>query len=90
MKPTLNIMDEIVKADFLVQLSDNEGYCYSVVEALANGIPVIKTPIPVFDEIGLDDTNSITLNFDCSNYKEVIDKIVNTHFNFTYTTKEDK
>lgn len=90
MKPTLNIIDEIVKADFLVQLSDNEGYCYSVVEALANGIPVIKTPIPVFDEIGLDDTNSITLNFDCSNYKEVIDKIINTHFNFTYTTKEDK
>ena len=90
LKPTLNIIDEIIKADFLVQLSDNEGYCYSVVEALYNKIPVIKTPIPVFDEIGLDDTNSITLKFDCSNCQEVINKILNTNFDFTYIPKEDK
>jgi len=89
MKPTLDIMNEIIKADFLIQLSDNEGYCYSVVEALQNGIPVIKTPIPVFDEIGLDDTNSITLNFDCSNCQEVIEKIINTEFNFKYIAKKD-
>lgn len=89
MKPTLNILDEIIQADFLVQLSDNEGYCYSVVEALNKGIPVIKTPIPVFDEIGLNETNSITLNFDCSNCNEVIDKILHNTFDFTYKPKED-
>lgn len=85
----LNIVDDIAKADFLIQLSDNEGYCYSIVEALNLGVPIIATPIPVFKEIGLDDTNSIILNFDASNIDEVIDKMLKTDFNFTYTPKKD-
>lgn len=83
-KPTLEIQDKIASSDFLIQLSDNEGYCYSVVEALANSIPVVVTPIPVFKELGLNNTNSITLNFDCSNLDDVITKMVNTTFNFKY------
>ena len=87
--PKLDIINEISQADFLVQLSDNEGYCYSIVEALNLGVPVVVTPIPVFKEIGLDDTNSITLEFDCSNVKEVADKIANKEFKFEYEPKED-
>ena len=49
----LDIIDEIAKADFLVQLSDHEAYCYSVVEALCCGVPVIVTDLPVYKEIGL-------------------------------------
>ena len=85
----LNIIDDIAQADFLVQLSDNEGYCYSIVEALNLGVPVVVTPIPVFKEIGLDDTNSITLEFDCSNVMAVAEQIANKNFFFKYTPIED-
>lgn len=34
MPPRLDIIDYIANADFLVQLSDCEAYCYSVVESL--------------------------------------------------------
>ena len=76
MKPQLDITGYIEKADYLVQLSDNEGYCYSVVEALTNKTPVIVTHCPVFDEIGLKNgVNSYLLNFDMSNVP--IDDIYN-------------
>lgn len=89
LSPKLDIQNEIVKADFLIQLSDNEGYCYSVIEALTNGIPVIVTPVPVFKELKINEKNSIILNFDCSNLDEVIDKIQTKKFDFTYKAPED-
>ena len=85
----LNIIDDIAQADFLVQLSDNEGYCYSIVEALNLGVPVVVTPIPVFKEIGLNDTNSITLEFDCSNITQVAKAIAEKKFDFKYHPLED-
>lgn len=58
MKPRLDIINYIANADYLVQLSDNEGYCYSVVEALSVGTPVIVTDIPVLKEIGVVNKNN--------------------------------
>lgn len=55
MLPTLDITDYIADADYLVQLSDSEGYCYSVVESLLLGTPVIVTPCEVFHELGIED-----------------------------------
>ena len=55
----LDIIDEIAKADFLVQLSDCEAFCYSVIEALSVNTPVICTDLPVFKELGLNEGNSI-------------------------------
>ena len=52
---TLNIKDYIAKCDYLVQLSDSEGFGYSIVEALELGVPVITTPIGVLDELGFQD-----------------------------------
>lgn len=52
--PKLNIIEEIAKADYLVQLSDCESYCYSVVESLMVGTPVIVTDLPVFKELGIE------------------------------------
>ena len=87
-QPTLDIIDYINDADYLVQLSDNEGYCYSVVEALCCGTPVIVTPCPVFEEIGLKDKeNCYYIDFDMKNIP--IDDIVNNIPKFTYTPKED-
>ena len=55
MKVTLNIQDYIRDCDYLVQLSDSEGFCYSIIEALEMGVPVITTPLPVLKELGVRD-----------------------------------
>lgn len=52
-QPRLDIIDFIADADYFVQLSNCEGYCYSVVEALSVGTPVIVTDFPVAKEIGV-------------------------------------
>ena len=66
-KPRLDIIDYIANADYLVQLSDNEGFCYSVVEALSVGTPVIVTDCPVFKELGVNKTNGFILDFELNN-----------------------
>ena len=53
MSPRLDITDFIADADYLVQLSDSEAYCYSVNEALTLGTPVIVTDLPTFREEGV-------------------------------------
>ena len=64
-KPQLGIEDAIANADYLVQLSDGEGYCFSVAEALSLGTPVIVTDCPVYKELGLENgKNAWILNFD--------------------------
>ena len=64
MPPRLNITDYLGMFDAYVQLSDNEGFCLSAVEALKRGVPVIGTDIPVFHEIGMDESNSILMGLD--------------------------
>ena len=55
----------IAKADYLVQLSDNEGFCYSLVEALSNGTAVICTPFETTAELGvIDGLNGYIVPFD--------------------------
>lgn len=66
-EPKLDIIDEIAKADFLVQLSDCEAFCYSVVESLMVNTPVICTDLPVFKELGVNEGNSIICNLQMSN-----------------------
>lgn len=54
--PTLDILPQIAASDYLVQLSDSESFCYSIVEALEIAkVPVITTPLEVLDEIGFED-----------------------------------
>ena len=50
-----------------MQLSDAEGFCYSVVEALSVGTPVIVTDCPVFKEIGVNKSNGFILDFELNN-----------------------
>ena len=87
-KPELNIIDYIADADYLVQLSDNEAYCYSIVEALLCGVPVICTHCPVFDEIGLvNGENCYFCDFDMKNVP--VDDIYNKIPKVNYQSKED-
>lgn len=45
-EPSVNNLGLLSKVDYLVQLSKNESYCYSIHEALQVGTPVIGTQIP--------------------------------------------
>ena len=52
-EPKFNIVEEIAKADYLVQLSDCEAFCYSIVESLMVNTPVIATKLPVLEELSV-------------------------------------
>ena len=64
-----HLMDMIAASDYLVQLSDREGYCYAVHEALTLGTPVIVTDIDAFKDIVIDGQNGYKLPLEM-NYKE--------------------
>ena len=88
-KPKLDIISDVASADYLVQLSDTEGYSYSIVEALSVGTPVIITDIPVAKEIGVvNGKNGFIVPFDMSNLP--IEEIRNGLPPFTYKPREDK
>lgn len=55
MQPTMEMLPWIQKADYLVQLSAEEAFCYSLAEALTLGTPVIVTPLGINDELGIQD-----------------------------------
>ena len=63
--PTLNVTSYFEKADYIVQLSDIESFCYTLAEALQMGVPVLTTPLAVLPEIGfVEGKNGYTLPFD--------------------------
>lgn len=69
--------NEIAKADYLVQLSDTEGYCYSVIEALQMHTPCIITPFTSGNEQIKHKKNGYIIDFDVKNinFDEIINKI---------------
>lgn len=88
-KPQLDILPYIADADYLVQLSDTEGYAYSIVEALSVGTPVIVTDLPVCEEMGV--VNGVTgfiLPFDMSDIP--VDAIYKGVKKFKYTPRKDR
>ena len=76
MKPNLDIGKYFELADYLVQLSDTEACSYSINEMLYRNKPVIVTPLPYLDEIGVKDgENCYIVNFNCDNIDDVTKKI---------------
>lgn len=88
MKPRLNIRDYIKEADYLVQLSDTEAWCYSVLESLCLGTPAITTPVECFKEMGIE--NGKTGYYIDFNVKDVpIDDIYNNIPKFEFKAPKD-
>ena len=82
-----DVLDFIADADYLVQLSDTEGYSYSIVEALSVGTPVICTEIPVAGEQGVvNGKTGFILPFDMSDIP--IDAIYNGVRKFTVAPRQ--
>ena len=62
--PTLDVRGYFSNADYVVQLSDIESFCYTLAEALELGTPVITTPLSVLPEIGFEEgVNGYTIPF---------------------------
>ena len=78
MKPTLDVYDYMADADYVVQLSDTEAFCYTVHESLQYGTPVIVTDIKAFDDIVIDGYNGYKFKLDMSNVnKDMLNRIIN-------------
>ena len=75
MKPRLDIGRWISIADYVVQLSDTESFCYAAFEALQRGVPVILTDFPEAFNIVKEGENGFIVKRDLSNLD--IDKIFN-------------
>lgn len=90
MKPRLNVAAYIDDADYLVQLSDTEAYCYSIQEALLLNTPIIVTKLPILKELNIDEKNAHILEFDMSNLD--VNKIYNNipKVNYTPIQSNDK
>lgn len=71
----IDIQDYMSSVDYVVQLSDNEGFCYSVAEALQIGTPVIVTRWQGVEQMVKDGENGYVLDMDLSNLD--IDKLYN-------------
>jgi len=85
----LDVANILTGYDAFVQLSDNEGYCLSVVEALLRGVPCIVTDLPVLKELGCNEENSIILKHDMSNLDIKQIKAI-TKKKFKYEQPQDK
>ena len=87
MEPQLDIRDYIAKADYTVQLSDTEAYCYTMVESLLLKVPVIVTPWPVLKELNINENCGFILPFDMNDIpvKEIYEKT----FNINYVPPKD-
>lgn len=88
MEPKLDIRNYIAASDYVVQLSDTEAYCYTMIESLLLGVPIIVTPWKCLKELEIDERYGFILPFDMNNIP--IEDIYNKTFNFVYSNKEDR
>lgn len=91
MKPRVDVRPYIASADYVAQLSNNmETYCYTINEALAYGVPVISTPLSVYEELPVDDNMIIKMDFDGKNADEVARQIFEKEVKpFKYVPPQD-
>lgn len=91
MKPRLDVRPYIADADYLVQLSnDMETYGYSINEAWGYGVPVVRTPLTVCNELPLTDDMSLVCEWDMSNVDEIAKQMFERKPKaFTYTPPAD-
>ena len=87
--PTLDVRRWLKYADYMVLLSDTEGYPYTAYESLCLGTPVILTKFPSTKDLGCNESNSFLVDFDLHDLD--VDKIYKKagKFKFTYKPKPD-
>ena len=90
LKNRLDIGKWLYNADYVCLLSDTEACSYTLNEALYRNIPIITTPLPYLDEIGVKDgLNAYIMEYDCSNIDEIVKNITNIP-KFEFKQLEDR
>lgn len=84
--PKLDLTKEMTEASFNLITSKAEAFCLSGVESLICGTPLICTDLPVFKEIGINETNSIKIDESLKNFNP---NDLLKEFNFTYKPPKD-
>lgn len=84
--PKLDLTKEMTEASFNLITSRAEAYCLSGVESLICGTPLICTDLPVFKELGIDDTNSIKIDTTLNSFNP---ESLLKEFNFKYKPPKD-
>ena len=71
---TIDTQTIISRADYLIQLSDEEAYSMSILEALSNNVPVLCTPFPsAYEEGVVDGVNGYVIPFDMNfDYRKIL------------------
>jgi len=88
-KGVTNKAKEVIKGyDYLVQLSDTEGFPYSIYEAMQQRIPVIATDFPSIHEMIIDGDNGHILKMDLSNFNDAAIERVPVIKSFTEKSTE--
>lgn len=87
-QPNDVVMDYMADADYTVQLSDHEGWGYSVHESLSVGTPCLVTDIPVFRGVIVDGYNGYRLPLDMADI-DVLDIARTIPNRFKYGSKID-
>lgn len=92
MSPRLDVANYIAMADYLVQLSSYEAFCYSIVESLSCGVPVICTDLPVLPEIGIKNgENAYVVPMDIAEkypVQEIYENRLKGKFQYAYDNNE--
>lgn len=89
LQPTIDILPYIEMADILVQLSNCEAFCYSIVEAWSVGTFVVSTPIEVLPEIGgIEGVNMYTVPFDIPDDYDTTKFLNIPKFEYSFDNKE--
>jgi glycosyltransferase involved in cell wall biosynthesis len=83
----LDVRGPVSRADYIVQLSDFEGFCYSLLESLCLGTPAIVTDYPGVEEMITDGVDGYLVPLDMKITKKRLNEIVNKIPKFTYTQK---
>jgi glycosyltransferase involved in cell wall biosynthesis len=84
-----DVSKEVSQSDYIVQLSDSEGFPYSTYEALQQLTPVITTDYPSAKEQVKDGVNGWILDFDLSDWKKILEnRIILTKFEHKSTLKD--
>ena len=71
--PVEDVRGYLRHADYLVHLSENEAFCYSITEALQMGVPVIVSDIPILKELGFKDKKHGYIIKEGFNIKSILD-----------------
>lgn len=91
MPPRTDVRAYFQLCDWGITLSNNmETYCYTNVEFLMSGVPIVTTPLTVADELKMDSSMRLIIDWDMSNVDDIIEQMFTKKMKFTYSPPNDR